>query len=263
MSKEELKGKVIGITGAGSGMGRWLSEDLAACGAVIACIDLNGEQAQKTADTINAAGGKAVAYTLDVRDKTAVFAVVDAIEAEVGQIYGWVNCAGVSKMVPFLECSEELWDLTIDVNLKGTFLTNQAVVGKMLENKVKGSIVNFSSISGREGSAWQQAYCASKFGVIGLTEAIAKEVAADGIRLNMICPGTVHTEMWEDLKFQYYKKKGFENPDDCFDHFINRVPMHRLCERADVTNAVTFLLTNDSSYMTGQWIMLAGGDHME
>lgn len=263
MAKEELQGKVIGITGAGSGMGRWLSQDLAACGAKIACLDLNAEQAQKTAEGIVAEGGCAKAYPVNVTDKAAVFSTVDAIEAELGTIYGWVNCAGVSKMVPFLECSEELWDLTIDVNLKGTFLTCQAVVGKMLENRVKGSIINFSSISGREGSSWQQAYCSSKFGVIGLTESIAKEVAADGIRLNMICPGTVHTEMWEDLKMQYYKKKGFENPDDCFDHFINRVPMHRLCERKDVTNAAIFLLTEDSSYLTGQWIMLAGGDHME
>ncbi|MBQ6395445.1 MAG: SDR family oxidoreductase [Atopobiaceae bacterium] len=262
MSKEELKGRVIGITGAGSGMGRWLSIDLAACGAKIACMDLNAEEAQKTVDAIVEAGGEAKAYPLDVRDRAAVFATTDAIEAELGPIGSWINCAGVSRMVPFLECDEELWDLTLDVNLKGTFFCNQAAVTKMLERK-SGTIINFASISGREASTWQQAYCASKFGVVGLTEAVAKEVAADGIRLNMICPGTVHTEMWDRLKYEYYRKKGFENPDDCFDHFINRVPMHRLCERKDVTNAAIFLLTEDSSYLTGQWIMLAGGDHME
>ncbi len=261
MFKEELDGRVIGITGAGSGMGRWLSEDLAALGAKIACIDLNGEQAQVTVDEIAKAGGSAKAYTLDVSDKAAVFATVDAIEAELGPIGSWINCAGVSRMVPFLECDEELWDLTIDVNLKGTFLCCQAVVAKMLERK-DGTIINFASTSGREASTWQEAYCASKFGVVGLSECIAKEVAADGIRVNMICPGTVHTEMWDRLKFEYSKKKGFE-PDDAFQYFIDRVPMHRLCEREDVTNAALFLLTSQSSYLTGQWVMLCGGSHME
>ena len=262
MAKDELYGRVIGITGAGSGMGRWLSEDLAACGAIIACIDLNSEAAQTTVDNIKFAGGEAKAYTLDVRNKAAVFATVDAIEADLGPIGSWIQCAGVSRMVPFLDCDEELWDVTIDVNLKGTFLCNQAVVAKMLTRN-EGTIINFASISGREASTWQQAYCASKFGVVGLTEAIAKEVAADGIRLNMICPGTVHTEMWEGLKHEYYLKKGFDNPDDVFPFFEDRIPMHRLCEREDITNAAIFLLTEDSSYMTGQWLMLAGGDHME
>ena len=261
MATEELVGRIIGITGAGSGMGRWMAEDLAAHGAKIACIDLNGDEANITADTINQAGGCARAYQLDVRDHDAVYATVDAIEQDLGPIGSWINSAGVSRMVPFLECDEELWDLTLDVNLKGTFLCCQAVVAKMLERKC-GTIINMASISGREGSAWQEAYCASKFGVIGLSESIAKEVAADGIRVNMICPGTVHTEMWERLKYEYSKKKGFE-PDDCMPFFIDRIPMHRLCERADVTNTAIFLLTEASSYLTGQWIMLAGGDHME
>lgn len=261
MSKEELAGRVIGITGAGSGMGRWMSEDLAACGAKIACIDLNGDQAQITADAIAKAGGTAVAYQVDVRDKSAVQGVVDSVEADLGPIGSWINCAGVSKMVPFMEMEESLWDLTIDVNLKGTMLCCQAVIKKMLEHG-GGTIVNMSSISGREGSSWQEAYCASKFGVIGLSESIAKEYAADNIRVNMICPGTVHTEMWDRLKYEYSKKKGFE-PDEWQDFFENRIPMHRLCYREDVTNAAVFLLTNDSAYLTGQWIMLAGGDHME
>ena len=262
MNDAQFAGRIIGISGAGSGMGRWLAEDFAALGATIACVDLNGEEAQKTADAIASAGGTAKAYSCDVTCHKQVYDTVDAIEADLGPIGSWVNTAGVSRMVPFMELDEELWDLTINVNLKGTFLTNQAVVKKMLERK-SGTIINFSSISGREPSAWQEAYCASKFGVIGLTESIAKEFAADGIRLNMICPGTVHTEMWERLKMEYYKKKGFENPDDVFPFFEGRIPMHRLCEREDVTNAAKFLLGEESSYMTGQWIMLAGGDHLE
>lgn len=260
MSTERFDGKVIGITGTGSGMGRWMAEDLAARGAIIASIDLKGDEAQKTVDTIEAAGGKAKAYTLDVRDKAAVDATVDAIEADLGPIFGWVNSAGVSRMYPFLEHTEEFWDLTIDVNLKGTFLCCQAVVRKMIEHG-GGVIVNMASTSGKEASTWQAAYCASKYGVVALSQVMAKELADKNIRVNMICPNIVHTEMWDTLKYDYAKKKGMD-PEDVLPMFRDRIPMHRFVERKDVENTIVYLLSEDSSYLTGQFIILSGGNMM-
>ena len=104
-------------------------------------------------------------------------------------------------MLPFLDCDEELWDLTMNVNLKGTFLCCQVAIDKMLKNG-GGTILNMSSLSGKKASSWQTIYCASKFGVQGLTQSIAKEFADKNIRVNSICPGIVHTEMWDRLKYE-------------------------------------------------------------
>lgn len=132
---------------------------------------------------------------------------------------------------------------------------------KMLENG-GGEILNMASLSGKKASSWQTVYCASKFGVIGLTQSIAKEFADKGIRINSLCPGIVHTEMWEKLKYDYAKKRDIE-PDEVMDYFKKNIPMHRLVEIKDVINAAIFLLTDNSSYLTGQSINLAGGEWMD
>ena len=261
MNQERMDGKVIVITGAASGMGFAMAHDFAKRGASVAIFDLNDERGGQAAREIEEAGGKAMYRHVDVTDKDEVAAATDEVEAAFGPLTTWVNSAGVSKMAPFLESSEEMWDQHINVNLKATFLCCQVAVERMLEHG-GGEILNMSSLSGKKPSSWQTVYCASKFGVQGLTKSIAKEFADKNIRVNSICPGIVPTEMWSKLKYEYAKKRDLD-PEDVLPYFKKSIPMHRLVDLQDVINAAVFLLTDNSSYLTGQSINLTGGEWMD
>lgn len=261
MNSERMDGSVIVITGGGSGMGAAMAKNFAARGAGIAIFDLDETKGSAVANSITDANGKAIYKKVDVTNKQEVQRAADEAEQELGKITSWINSAGVSKMVPFLKSSEELWDLTINVNLKATFLCCQVAVEKMLEHG-GGTILNMSSLSGKKASAWQTIYCASKFGVQGLTQSIAKEFADRNIRVNSICPGIVYTEMWEKLKYEYAQKKSID-PEEVMPYFKKNIPMHRLVDLQDVINAAVFLLTDNSGYLTGQSINLTGGEWMD
>ena len=145
--------------------------------------------------------------------------------------------------------------------IKETFLCCQVAIDKMLKNG-GGTILNMSSLSGKKASSWQTIYCASKFGVQGLTQSIAKEFADKNIRVNSICPGIVHTEMWDRLKYEYAKKRDLD-PEEVLPYFKKNIPMHKLVDLQDVIQAAIFLLTDCSSYLTGQSINLVGGEWMD
>lgn len=261
MNTEKLTGKTIVITGAGSGMGAAMAKDFAAREAKVAVFDLNETNGSKIAEEIKAAGGVANYYKVDVTKKEEIEKAAEDVEKNLGKITSWVNSAGVSRMVPFLECNEDLWDLTLDVNLKAVFLCCQVAIKKMLTNG-GGTIVNISSLSGKKASSWQTIYCASKFGVQGLTQSIAKEFADQNIRVNSICPGIVHTEMWDRLKYEYAKKRNLD-PEEVLPYFEKNIPMHRLVDIQDVIQAAIYLLTDSSAYLTGQSINLVGGEWMD
>lgn len=253
-----MNGKVIVITGGSSGMGAAMAKDFADRGAKVAIFDLDE---MKGAKLVEEAEGNLAYYKVDVTSKAAITEAVDRVEESFGPLTTLVNSAGVSKMVPFLESSEELWDLTINVNLKATFLCCQIAIERMLEHG-GGEILNMSSLSGKKASSWQTIYCASKFGVQGLTQSIAKEFADQNIRVNSICPGIVYTEMWEKLKHEYARKRNID-PEEVMDYFKGNIPMHRLVDMQDVINAAVFLLSDQSSYLTGQSINLVGGEWMD
>jgi len=255
---EKMDGKVIVITGGSSGMGAAMARDFAMRGAKIAIFDLDEEKGENLIAEI---GDAATYYKIDVTAKEDIHRGISAVEEKYGPLTTLVNSAGVSKMVPFLESTEELWDLTMDVNLKATFLCCQAAIERMLEHG-GGEILNMSSLSGKKASSWQTIYCASKFGVQGLTQSIAKEFADQNIRVNSICPGIVYTEMWEKLKYEYARKRNID-PEAVMDYFKGNIPMHRLVEMKDVINAAIFLLTEKASYLTGQSINLVGGEWMD
>lgn len=261
MNTERMDEKVIVITGGGSGMGAAMAKDFAKRGAGIAIFDLDEEKGKKVVEEIQAGNGKAAYYKVDVTNKKAIIEAVEDVETTLGKLNTWINSAGVSKMTPFLDSSEELWDLTINVNLKATFLCCQVAIEKMLKNG-GGNILNMSSLSGKKASSWQTIYCASKFGVQGLTQAIAKEFADQNIRVNSICPGIVQTEMWDKLKYEYAQKRNID-PEEVMPYFKKNIPMHKLVDLQDVINAATFLLTDNSSYLTGQSINLVGGEWMD
>ncbi|MBS6429854.1 MULTISPECIES: SDR family NAD(P)-dependent oxidoreductase [Enterococcus] len=253
-----MDGKVIVITGGSSGMGAAMAKDFVTRGAKVAIFDLNDEKGQ---NLIAETGEAAAYYKVDVTSKAEIEKGLTAVEEKFGPLTTLINSAGVSKMVPFLESSEALWDLTMNVNLKATFLCCQVAIERMLEHG-GGEILNMSSLSGKKASSWQTVYCASKFGVQGLTQSIAKEFADQHIRVNSICPGIVYTEMWEKLKYDYARKRKID-PEGVMDYFKGNIPMHRLVDMQDVINAAVFLLTEKSSYLTGQSINLVGGEWMD
>lgn len=252
-----FEGKTAVVTGAGSGIGKAVAKRLASEGSCVALLDMNIQGADATLAEITQDGGKAIAVRCDITDADQVFDAAKKAADTFGGIDFWVNCAGYSKIIPFLDHTEEIWDRTLDINLKGTFFCCQAAVTYMLKNG-KGAIVNFSSQSGKKGTNSYAAYCASKFGIIGLTQSVAAEFAPNGIRCNSICPSVVRTPMWDMQIADYAKKKGIA-VDEVMPRFVKNTPLGRLCEYEDATNLVLFLLSDMSSYMTGQAINLTGG----
>lgn len=261
MNTQRFDDCTIVITGASSGMGAAMAKDFAKRGANIALFDVNESKGNEVAKQIQKNGGKVNFYKVDATNKKEIIKVSDDVEKQLGKITHWINSAGVSKMKPFLDCDEDLWDLTMDVNLKATFLCCQVAIEKMLKNG-KGNILNMSSLSGKKASSWQTIYCASKFGVQGLSQSIAKEFADQNIRVNTICPGIVQTEMWDKLKHEYALKRSMD-PEEVMPYFKKNIPMHRLVDLEDVINAAIYLLSDQSSYLTGQSINLVGGEWMD
>ena len=197
---------------------------------------------------------------MDVSDPKEVERVADAIEKELGEIRIWVNNAGVSYIVPLLSCTDEVWNKTIAVNLTGAFNGCRAAIRKMIQRR-SGVIVNIASQSGKKGNTQYAAYCASKFGVIGLTQSLAAEFAQQGIRVNAVCPGVVFTPMWESMVDDYAKKYGI-GPEEVRPFLEKKIPMGRTGQASEVARLVIFLASEESSYITGQAINVTGGTVM-
>ncbi|MHB0913163.1 MAG: SDR family NAD(P)-dependent oxidoreductase [Armatimonadota bacterium] len=255
-----LKDRVAVVTGGGSGIGAEICRAFAREGAAIAVTDVRLPAAEKIAEEIRGSGGRAQAWAFDVSDMQAVESVSDEIEQALGLISIWVNNAGVSYIVPFLDCSEETWDLTQRVNLKGAFVGCRAAVRRMLPQK-SGVILNMSSQSGKAGNSHYAAYCASKFGIIGLTQSLAVEFAGEGIRVNALCPGVVFTPLWDEMIGDYAKKRGMK-PEEVRPYMESKIPLKRLCDPKDVANYAVFLASDEGAYITGQSVNISGGSVM-
>lgn len=242
----ELKDKVTLVTGGAQGIGRTISEELARAGAHVVIGDVNLEGAQATAEAINIIGGSASAVKIDVSNDTKVREVFDFIIKDKKPVDILVNNAGITRDGLMVRMKESDWDLVLDINLKGSFLCSQQAAKQMMKQK-SGTIVNIASIVGVMGNFGQANYSASKAGVIGLTKTLAREVASRGIRVNAIAPGFIDTEMTRVLDEEVRQK------------LIEQIPLARLGLPEDVARCVNFLVSDKSSYITGQVINLNGG----
>jgi sorbitol-6-phosphate 2-dehydrogenase len=256
-----LKDRIAVVTGGGSGIGAGICRTFAREGAPVAVTDINKESADSVVKEIHAAGGVAEAWAFDVADARAVEKAADEVESRLGPIHIWVNNAGVSHITPFLDCTEELWDLTQRVNLKGTFVGCQAAIRRMCPRK-RGIVLNMSSQSGKVGSSQYAAYCASKFGVIGLTQSLAVEFAPVGIRVNALCPGVVFTGLWEAMVEDYARKRDLK-PEEVRPYLEARIPLGRLCTPDDVAKVALFMASDDAAYITGEAVNISGGAAMD
>lgn len=253
----ELKDQTVVVVGGGGGIGAAISRAFAEAGSAVAVCDVRLDAARAVADGIQRPDGRARAWKADITDLRSLEQMADEIEQQLGPIETWVNSAGISRIVPFLDCTEEIWQRTLDVNLKGVFFGCQAAIRRMLPRK-RGVVINLSSQSGKLGNTQYAAYCASKFGVIGLTQSVAVEFAPDGIRVNALCPGVVPTPMWEAQTADYARKRNMR-PEQVFPYLVGKIPMGRVCKPEEVAKVAVFLASDDASYITGQSINLTGG----
>ena len=242
-----LTGKVALVTGAGRGIGRQIALTLAAQNAFV-IVNYNGskDKAEETVSEIKAAGGDAVSYKFNVSDFVECQQMITAIIKEYKHIDILVNNAGITSDGLIMKMSEDDYDAVLDTNLKGTFNTIRHMSRYFLKQK-SGRIINISSVSGILGNAGQANYSASKAGVIGLTKAVARELASRGITVNAVAPGFVDTDMTDALS------------DSAKENLISQIPLGRTGKPQDIANAVLFLASDAAGYITGQVLSVDGG----
>lgn len=251
---QRLDGRVVIVTGAGGGLGKGYATGVAKEGAYVVVNDFVPETANETVKEIKDAGGKAVACIGAVGNKETAEKLVDTAVKEFGKLDVLINNAGFTRDALVVKMTEEQWDAVINVHLKGTFLNTQAAVKYMIENKIKGRIINITSGSGIYGNTGQANYGAAKAGIIGLTKSNAREFARYGICVNVISPGarTAMTEaMPKQLKAAMYER------------IAKRNVVQRIGEPEDVVPTVVFLASEESYYVTGQVIEVMGSVGVE
>ena len=254
-----LSSKVCVVTGSAGSIGLAVAEMYAGLGARVALIDLN-PGVEEHARRLTAAGRTARGYVVDITDREAVFACFERIAAELGPVFALVNVAGLVDQQPFEEITAERLDKVMRVNLGGTVFCSQAALAGM-KKLGDGRIINFSSKSGKTGSALMAAYSAAKGAIISLTQAMAYEYAESQIKVNCLCPGIVEDSgVWSSVSKGYVENLKLP-PAEVVKKFTAKVPLARLCRIADIVSFVRFL-TVDGDYCTGQAFNITGGREM-
>lgn len=249
-TQERFRGKVVIVTVASRGIGRAVAERFGAEGAiVIVNYSASIGAAESLVEKIEAGDGHAVAIRADVGKKAEVDAMVESVVERFGRIDVLVNNAGICPFCDFLSISEELWDQVQTTNLKGTFLTSQAVAKVMVEKGIRGRIIAISSISAVGGGGQQAHYSSTKAGQDLLMKSMAIQLGPHGITCNSVAPGTIVTDInREDLA-----------NESKLEYMVNRIPLGRLGQPEDLAGPVAFLASDDAAYITGAFLLVDGG----
>lgn len=242
----ELENKVIALTGGASGIGRATALLLASQGATVCIGDLDVAGAARTASD-GAGAGSLQAYPLDLADAASVKTYADTIMETHGRVDGLVNAAGFDKIGPFMKNDPALWDRLVAVNLLGAIRLTQLVLPSMIEAK-SGKIVNIASDAGRVGSMGETVYAATKGGLIAFTKSLAREMARYQINVNCVCPGPTDTPLFNT-----------QVEGNLREALMNAIPFRRLAQPEDIANAIAFMMSPKSGYITGQVLSVSGG----
>jgi NAD(P)-dependent dehydrogenase (short-subunit alcohol dehydrogenase family) len=253
----DLEGQVAIVTGAGRGIGRATALELAGMGADVVAAELDRATAERTAGEVRALGRRALALPTDVTKRADLVAMVERARAELGRIDALVNNAGIYRAAPTLDVTEEHWDAVVTINARAVFFASQTVLPVMIAAR-RGVIVNVASMAGKIGSANNLPYNASKAAVISMTKSLALAHAADGIRVNCVCPGFVDTEMWAGVARDLGARRGI-SAEEFTRRSVANVPLGRLERPEDVAGVIGFLVSSKGAYMTGQALSVDGG----
>ena len=247
------RANVVFVTGGASGIGRAVAERLTSEGSSVVVADSDVENGHETCESIASAGGRVIFQEIDVRDRSSIRSAADNASSQLGGITGLVNCAGVVTMTSLADLTEEEWDLVIDVNLKGTWLVTQEVA-RDIATAGGGSVVNISTVEAEvvvsSAGYCQVHYNASKGGVKMLTKALAVELAKSSIRVNAVAPGPIATD--------FVSLEGITAPET-LEALKDRLLIPRIGQPEDVASAVSFLLSDESSWITGVHLPVDGG----
>jgi 3-oxoacyl-[acyl-carrier protein] reductase len=246
MSMSKLDNQIAVVTGAGRGIGRAIALKFAAAGADVVCVSRTAENSEKVAAEVRALGRKAWAMAVDVAEAASVNAAADKILADAGRVDILVNNAGITRDGLLMRMSDEDWDLVVNTNLKGAFLFTRAFSRGFLKQR-SGRIINVASVIGLIGNAGQCNYAASKAGLIGLTQSVAREFASRGITVNALAPGFIETDMTAGLKEEWKTD------------LLKKIPLNCFGQAEDIAEAALYLASPGARYVTGQVLTVDGG----
>jgi len=253
-----LERDVVIVTGAGQGIGEAIALRCARDRYNVVVADINQETADETAKKITALGVDSLALKTDVTKSVEAENLISSTLERFSKVDCLVNNAGIVAGRPFWEIDEPEWDRIFDVNVKGVFLCSKAAAKEMMKKK-KGKIVNTASAAGKSGRPYLSHYSASKSAVLGFTMSAALELAPYNIKVNAVCPGTVETKFWNNLNVQIGKYFKLGEGETLVEKFTQFIPLGRPVQPEDVAGVVSFLLSKDADFMTGQSVNITGG----
>ena len=240
-----FEGQAALITGAGRGIGKTIALKLAVSGAEIILVDMNPEM-DDVRKEIEGMNRKCLTFQVDVTDLEAIYAMVNNIIEELGEIHILVNNAGITQDNLFMRMKPEQWSKVIDVNLNGVFNVTKAVIRSMVKQRY-GKIINISSVVGFSGNPGQVNYSSTKSALVGFTKSLAREVGTRGVTVNAVAPGFIDTAMTQALN---------ESQQEAI---LQQIPLGRMGDAGDIANAVAFLASKEASYITGTVLHVNGG----
>lgn len=256
---KRFENKVVVVTGGNRGIGYAIAERFAQEGASVALSSVEKQVHEAATSLQKKTGAKILPVECDVTNIADVKKLYASVNEELGGVDISIQNAGIITIAKVEDLTEKEWDDTMDVNTKGVFLCCQEAIRYMRQSGQGGRLINTASGQARDGFIYTPHYAASKFGVMGLSQSLAKEVALDSITVNAICPGIIATDMWDYNDRVWGQMLGDYGPGELMADWVKNIPMQRAGEGKDVAGVVAFLASDDAAYITGQTINIDGG----